>query len=109
MTNNDKEINLIDPDKYLQIEENPEWINNKSKISDTQPKLYIKTSGSTGKPKIAVHSHYKLEGNVRNCVNRLGLNSNDRVAIPVPIYHMYGLGAAFLPSVSVGALSLIHI
>ena len=102
-TNNDKEINLIDPDKYLQIEENPEWINNKSKISDTQPKLYIKTSGSTGKPKIAVHSHYKLEGNVRNCVNRLGLNSNDRVAIPVPIYHMYGLGAAFLPSVSVGA------
>ncbi|MFM6200408.1 MAG: AMP-binding protein, partial [Dolichospermum sp.] len=27
----------------------------------------------------------------------------DRIAIPVPLYHLYGLGAAFLPSVAVGA------
>ena len=104
LKNNDvQEIKLTDPDKFIQIEENPQWINHNSKISDTEPKLYIKTSGSTGKPKMAVHSHHKLEGNIRNCVKRLGLNSNDRVAIPVPIYHMYGLGAAFLPSVAVGA------
>ena len=51
LTNNDKEINLIDPDKYLQIEENPEWINNKSKISDTQPKLYIKLLAVQESPK----------------------------------------------------------
>lgn len=103
LTNNGKEINLTDPDKFFQIEENSQSINHNSNITDTEPKLYLKTSGSTGKPKMAVHSHYKLEGNIRNCVNRLGLNNKDRVAIPVPIYHMYGLGAAFLPSVAVGA------
>ena len=103
LTKNGQEINLTDPDKFIKIEANSQWINQNSKISYTEPKLYLKTSGSTGKPKMVVHSHHKLEGNIRNCVNRLALNSNDRVAIPVPIYHMYGLGAAFLPSVAVGA------
>jgi len=36
-------------------------------------------------------------------VERLRLASDDRVAIPVPIFHMFGLGAAFLPAVAVEA------
>jgi len=102
-TSNGQDINLTDPDKFIKIEANSQWMNHNSQMGYREPKLYMKTSGSTGKPKMIVHSHHKLERNIRNCVNRLGLNGNDRVAIPVPIFHMYGLGAAFLPSVAVGA------
>jgi acyl-CoA synthetase (AMP-forming)/AMP-acid ligase II len=51
---------------------------------------------------MAAHLHTKLMGNAFNCVERLGLTSEDRIAIPVPIFHMYGLAAAFLPRVVVG-------
>ena len=73
--------------------------------SDSVPvgQLYVRTSGSTGQPKIAVHSHHGLLENAANVVSRLGLGSADRVSVPVPIYHMYGLGAALLPSVLAGA------
>lgn len=86
-------------DSWLKIYKNKQW----QPINDGGKKLYLRTSGSTGIPKIAVHSHAKVLENALNCVERLKLTSNDRVAIPVPIYHMYGLGAAFLPSVAVGA------
>ena len=66
-------------------------------------RLYLPTSGSTGRPKIAVHLHSRLLGNIMNCVSRFGLQAGDRVAIPVPIAHMYGLAAAFLPAIVAGA------
>jgi len=84
---------------WLKITENHQY----KTIDDKGKRLYMKTSGSTGTPKIVVHSQTKLLENVLNCVERLRLNSEARVAIPVPIYHLYGLGAAFLPSVAVGA------
>jgi acyl-CoA synthetase (AMP-forming)/AMP-acid ligase II len=71
--------------------------------TETEAKLCLRTSGSTGTPKMAVHSHENLLGNVQNCVERLGLTVDDRVAIPVPLFHMYGLGAAFLPAVKAGS------
>jgi len=94
---NDKTA-LMNPEQFLHIFK--EGIN---EITHVAQKLYMRTSGSTGTPKIAVHSHKKLQGNVLNCVQRLRLNSDDRVAIPVPLFHMYGLGAAFLPGVAVQA------
>ncbi len=69
----------------------------------SEPRLYVRTSGSTGTPKLAVHTHRSLRQNARNCLERLQMESTDRVAIPVPLSHMYGLGAAFLPAVAVGA------
>ena len=84
---------------WLKITENKQC----QPINNGERNLYLRTSGSTGTPKIAVHSQSKLLENVLNCVKRLTLRGDDRVAIPVPIYHMYGLGAAFLPSVVAGA------
>ncbi|MFM5899570.1 MAG: AMP-binding protein, partial [Dolichospermum sp.] len=72
-------------------------------IKGGEKKLYIRTSGSTGNPKIVVHSHEQVLKHALNCLERLTLSPNDRIAIPVPLYHLYGLGAAFLPSVAVGA------
>ncbi|MCI5167411.1 MAG: hypothetical protein D3903_15280 [Candidatus Electrothrix sp. GM3_4] len=88
------------PDGYLRFIENKEW---NGKVADDEGKLYLRTSGSTGPPKLVVHSHCRLRQNAQNCVERLGLDSNDRIAIPVPIFHMFGLGAAFLPAVMAGA------
>ena len=90
---------VLEPQEFLQVKENPDW--DGAKIAPE--KMYMRTSGSTGSPKIAVHSHVKLQGNILNCVQRLNLSFDDRVAIPVPLFHMYGLGAAFLPCVAVGA------
>jgi len=66
-------------------------------------KLYMRTSGSTGTPKVVMHRHDRLQANGQACVDRLQLNPNDRIAIPVPLFHMYGLGAGFLPGVWAGA------
>ncbi len=65
--------------------------------------MVIATSGTTGKPKRALFRHEALFANARKCVDRLGLTAADRVAMPVPIFHMYGLGAALLPALMAGA------
>jgi acyl-coenzyme A synthetase/AMP-(fatty) acid ligase len=41
--------------------------------------------------------------NARVVVDRLGLGSADRISLPVPLWHMYGLGAALLPGLLAGA------
>ena len=92
---------LQNPEPWLKIAKND--APSPYKPDHNQPKLYMRTSGSTGKPKITVHSHQNLKQNILNCVKRLNLTQEDRIAIPVPLYHMYGLGAAFLPGIAVGA------
>ncbi|MGK7895173.1 MAG: class I adenylate-forming enzyme family protein [Xenococcus sp. (in: cyanobacteria)] len=97
-----KEVSeLYNPEPWLNITQNDSP--STYKPDRDRPKLYMRTSGSTGKPKITVHSHENLQQNILNCVKRLRLTSADRIAIPVPLYHMYGLGAAFLPGVAAGA------
>jgi acyl-coenzyme A synthetase/AMP-(fatty) acid ligase len=66
-------------------------------------RLYVATSGSTAAPRTAVHESGRLLANARNCLRRFQLVAGDRVCIPVPLLHMYGLGAAFLPAVLAGA------
>ena len=92
---------LQNPEPWLKIAKND--APSAYKPDRDRPKLYMRTSGSTGKPKITVHSHQNLQQNILNCVQRLNLTKTDRIAIPVPLYHMYGLGAAFLPGVAAGA------
>ena len=65
--------------------------------------LYLRTSGSMGVSKIVAHTSGKLLANARSCVERFQLTASDRVAMAVPIFHMYGLGAGFLPALLAGA------
>jgi len=99
---NSGKIANLNPDNFLHVVKNVQSFN-QHKINKVSPKLYLRTSGSTEIPKMAMHSHTKLQGNTYNCIQRFCLNSNDRVAIPVPIFHSYGLTAALLPSVAVRA------
>lgn len=99
---NQDHLGLFRPDEALQITVDDKSGNiNKADLED--PKMYLRTSGSTGKPKLVVHSHARLKNNALNCARRLEITSDFRIAIPVPIAHMYGLGAAFLPAVLTGA------
>jgi len=77
--------------------------NYKKYVNDeTGGKIFLRTSGSTAEPKLVRHSNEKLFENALNCVDRFALRVTDRVVIPVPIYHMYGLGAGFLPGFIAG-------
>lgn len=67
------------------------------------PDLYLRTSGSTGVPKLTRMSHQKWLNNAQACVERWRLSGDDRLSVPVPIFHSYGFGAAFLPGLLAGA------
>ncbi|MBF0119805.1 MAG: acyl--CoA ligase [Desulfobacterales bacterium] len=81
---------------------NDKW-HDSAQISIEKGKLYLKTSGSTGEPKIAVIPHSGLQVNARITSERLLLTSSDRIALPVPIYHSYGLTTAFLSAIAAGS------
>lgn len=49
------------------------------------------TSGTTGFPKGATLSHYNILNNGYMVGESLGLNELDRVVIPVPLYHCFGM------------------
>lgn len=66
-------------------------------------RLILRTSGSLAEPKWVVHSHAGMWANASNVVERVGLMASDRVLMPVPIAHAYGLGACFLPALAAGA------
>jgi acyl-coenzyme A synthetase/AMP-(fatty) acid ligase len=65
--------------------------------------VWIRSSGTTGAPKWVLHSTAALIANALAAGKRLQQTAQDRVLIPVPIHHMFGLGAAFLPAVLSGA------
>jgi acyl-coenzyme A synthetase/AMP-(fatty) acid ligase len=67
------------------------------------PDLYLRTSGSTGTPKLTRMPHQKWLNNALACVDRWRLTTDDRLSVPVPIFHSYGFGAAFLPGLLAGA------
>lgn len=68
-----------------------------------QGQLLLRTSGSLGAPKWVRHSLASLVQNADLARARLALSEADRVLVPVPLAHMYGLGAAFLPALLAGA------
>lgn len=73
-------------------------------VADFQgPDLYLRTSGSTGSPKLTRMSHQKWLNNALACNERWRLTAGDRLTVPVPIFHSYGFGAAFLPGLLAGA------
>ena len=61
------------------------------------------TSGTTGKPKGATLSHYNIVNNANLITDRINLTEIDRLAIPVPLYHCFGMVMGVLGAVSKGA------
>ena len=61
------------------------------------------TSGTTGQPKGATLSHYNIVNNARFVTDRIRLTETDRLCLPVPLYHCFGMVMGVLGAVSKGA------
>jgi fatty-acyl-CoA synthase len=61
------------------------------------------TSGTTGNPKGATLTHHNILNNARSIAEVLGYTEADRVCIPVPLYHCFGMGLGTLGCVASGA------
>lgn len=61
------------------------------------------TSGTTGMPKGATLSHFNIVNNARFVTDRIALSEADRLTIPVPLYHCFGMVMGVLGCVSKGA------
>lgn len=61
------------------------------------------TSGTTGSPKGVTLSHRNILNNARFVGARIGLAPSDRVCIPVPLYHCFGMVIGNLACVIHGA------
>lgn len=95
-------IDIKVPDTYLAVEANPGF-SAETSLPGEGGSIFLKTSGSTAEPKLVMHSHESFVQNAVNCVQRFEITPNHRLLIPVPIYHMYALGAAIIPGVIAGA------
>ncbi|HZP93416.1 MAG TPA: AMP-binding protein [Burkholderiales bacterium] len=62
------------------------------------------TSGTTGLPKGATLSHYNIVNNARFSARAMRLTHEDRLCIPVPLYHCFGMVLGVLACVATGAL-----
>ncbi|MBI2765204.1 MAG: AMP-binding protein [Chloroflexi bacterium] len=61
------------------------------------------TSGTTGNPKGATLTHHNILNNGRTVGQVLGYTSADRICIPVPLYHCFGMGIGNLGCITSGA------
>jgi fatty-acyl-CoA synthase len=61
------------------------------------------TSGTTGAPKGATLSHHNVLNNGFFVGEGIGLRSEDRICIPVPLYHCFGMVMGNLAAVTHGA------
>jgi fatty-acyl-CoA synthase len=68
-----------------------------------QPVNIQYTSGTTGAPKGATLSHHNILNNGRMVGRSLGLTAHDRLVIPVPLYHCFGMVMANLGCLTHGS------
>lgn len=61
------------------------------------------TSGTTGSPKGATLSHFNIINNARYTAMAMQLTERDRLCIPVPLYHCFGMVLGVLCAVASGA------
>ncbi|MCB0060914.1 MAG: acyl--CoA ligase [Caldilineaceae bacterium] len=94
---------VLRPENFLLIEPNLAYQPCAAPELQAPNYLFLRTSGSMGASKLVVHTHATLLDNAQRCVEQYQYTSDDRVTLPVPIAHMYGLGVGFLPAILAGA------
>ncbi len=61
------------------------------------------TSGTTGSPKGATLTHYNIVNNANFTARTMGFDETDRLCIPVPLYHCFGMVLGTLGCVTTGS------
>lgn len=64
------------------------------------------TSGTTGSPKGATLSHFNILNNANHVAKGIRLGQADRLCIPVPLYHCFGMVMGSLACVTQGATAV---
>ncbi|KAL5606676.1 uncharacterized protein BROUX77_003869 [Berkeleyomyces rouxiae] len=64
------------------------------------------TSGTTSMPKAAMLSHRSILNNGALIANRMGLDSNDRIVVPPPLFHCFGCILGYMATATSGAAIL---
>ncbi|HJW39709.1 MAG TPA: AMP-binding protein [Rhizomicrobium sp.] len=64
------------------------------------------TSGTTGQPKGATLSHFNILNNGRIVGEGMGFSERDRLCVPVPLYHCFGMVMSNLACISHGAAAV---
>ena len=72
-------------------------------VSPDTPMILMYTSGTTGVPKGALLPHRKTLFNALNAQLFLDLSGRDRVLVPVPLFHSFGLQILAIPALYAGA------
>jgi fatty-acyl-CoA synthase len=75
----------------------------RSELSPEEPINIQFTSGTTGLPKGATLSHHNILNNGYFVARRMRFTPDDRLCIPVPLYHCFGMVMGVLGCVSHGA------
>ncbi|MDH3973629.1 MAG: AMP-binding protein [Deltaproteobacteria bacterium] len=78
-----------------------------SRLDRDDPVNIQYTSGTTGFPKAVVLSHHNILNNAWFCAKALHFTETDRLCVPVPFYHCFGMVLANLLCLSVGACIVI--
>lgn len=72
-------------------------------VSAEEPMLLLYTSGTTGTPKGALLPHRKSLFNSLNAALFFELTARDRVLVPLPLFHSFGLTILTIPALYAGA------
>ncbi len=79
-------------------------LNDISKSLDPDDAINIQfTSGATGAPKGATLTHFNIVNNARYTAEAMRLSEKDKLVIPVPLYHCFGMVIGVLSCTAVGA------
>jgi len=70
--------------------------------SQSDPALILHTSGTTARPKMVPLTHANLTASAKNVQRALGLAPSDRCLNVMPLFHIHGLVAALLATLSAG-------
>ncbi|MDT3400171.1 AMP-binding protein [Streptomyces sp. B1866] len=78
-----------------------------AELSCDDPAAILYTSGTTGTPKGAVLSHHNVLNNAYLTGALLGHTERDRVCLPVPLHHTFGMVLGVLGAVAHGACAVL--
>ncbi|WP_441246802.1 AMP-binding protein [Kitasatospora sp. McL0602] len=78
-----------------------------AELSCYQPINIQYTSGTTGFPKGATLSHHNILNNAHSVGALLGYTEQDRICVPVPFYHCFGMVLGNLAALSHGSCIII--
>ncbi len=82
----------------------PSQVGHREAQLDTDDPINIQyTSGTTGNPKGATLTHHNILNNGHSLAQVMRYTGADRVCIPVPLYHCFGMGVGNLGCVTSGA------